>query len=114
MVSGAGRRTSACLGEPLPVHRSRLFVGAGRRVALARPILRRFWLQQRSTDCQAPLGALRDARIGCPPTRTKTGLVCDEGRIRSATQLLRSIGTSKLTSRSVPSATMLAWPRPGR
>src|SRR5262249_32019473 len=44
------------------------------------------------------------ARIGLPSTSTNTGLVWLDGRIRSATQLDRSTGTSKLTSRSLPSA----------
>jgi hypothetical protein len=46
----------------------------------------------------------RDARTGCPPTSANTGLLCDEGRIRAAIQLLRSIGTSNVSVRSVPSA----------
>ena len=49
---------------------------------------------------------LRDARIGLPPTSTKIGLVCDDGRMRSATQLLWSIFASKATGRSFPSATI--------
>ena len=51
--------------------------------------------------------ALRlEARIGVPSTSTNTGLVWDDGRMRIATQLLNSIGTSKATSRSSPSATI--------
>ena len=38
----------------------------------------------------------RDARIGLPATVTFTGLVCSCGNSRSATQLLRSMGTRKL------------------
>ena len=35
---------------------------------------------------------------------TKTGLVCEEGRMRSATQLLRSTWASNDTDRIAPSA----------
>ena len=47
----------------------------------------------------------RDARIGLPPTIAKIGLVCDEGRMRAAIQLLRSTATSKVSVRMLPSAT---------
>ena len=46
----------------------------------------------------------REARIVLPSTSIKTGLVCDEGRMRMATQLLRSIGMSKERSLILPSA----------
>jgi hypothetical protein len=47
----------------------------------------------------------RLARIGLPPTSTKTGLVWLEGRIRSATQLERSMRTpAKRAGRVTPSA----------
>src|SRR5947207_15119919 len=52
----------------------------------------------------------RDARIGLSPTITKIGLVCDEGRIRAAIQLLRSMATSNARSRGCPSATTLFDP----
>ena len=47
-----------------------------------------------------------DARIGFPPTSTKIGFVCDVGKIRNATQLLFSIGTSISKSTSFPSASI--------
>ena len=40
---------------------------------------------------------LRDARIGLSPTSTKIGLVCDEARMRSATQSCRVMGRSKVS-----------------
>src|SRR5947199_189041 len=44
------------------------------------------------------------ARIGLLSTRTNTGLVWLDGKMRRHTQLLVSIGTEKATSCSVPSA----------
>jgi hypothetical protein len=46
----------------------------------------------------------REARTGFPPTSTKIGLVCADGSILTATQLLFSIATSNATSRTCPSA----------
>jgi hypothetical protein len=65
---------------------------------------RSFCDQHCSTDFRHHSTLRRDARRGFPPTVTKTGFVCDEPRMRSATQLDRSIGTSKARSLSSPSA----------
>jgi len=63
-----------------------------------------FWLQQTSTPLRHHSALLRLARIGLLLTIAKIGLVCDEGRIRRATQLLWSMFTSNAISCSVPSA----------
>ena len=45
--------------------------------------------------------------MGFSSTSTKIGFVCDDGRMRRATQLLRSSFTSNVRSVSEPSATMV-------
>ena len=46
----------------------------------------------------------RDARTGFPPTSTNIGLVCADGSILTATQLLFAMAASNATSRICPSA----------
>ena len=45
--------------------------------------------------------------MGLPPTMTKSGLVWDDPKIRTATQLLRSTGTLKARRLTLPSATIV-------
>ncbi len=49
----------------------------------------------------------REARMGLPCTVTKTGLVCEEKRMRRATQLERSSLWVKVMGRIIPSASMI-------
>src|SRR6185312_12415956 len=59
--------------------------------------------QHWSTDLTHHSADFFEARIGLPSTTTNTGLVCDDGKTRSATQLDRSIGTSNETPTMLPS-----------
>ena len=70
-------------------------------------ILALFCVQHWFTALRHHSALRRDARIGLPSTMVNTGLVCDDGRMRAAIQLLRSSATSKVSVRSLPSATML-------
>src|ERR1035437_5936889 len=51
---------------------------------------RSFSAQHLSTPCRHHSALLLEARIGLSPTSTKIGFVCEEARMRSATQLLLS------------------------
>src|SRR5262249_9246992 len=70
--------------------------------------------QHWSTDLTHHSADFFDARIGLPSTTTNTGLVCDDGKTRSATQLDFWIGTSNETPSMLPSAvtSVLATGRP--
>src|ERR1035437_5936890 len=65
---------------------------------------RSFSAQHLSTPCRHHAALLLEARVGLSPTSTKIGFVCEEARMRSATQLLLSTRTSKETPRNCPSA----------
>jgi hypothetical protein len=69
-------------------------------------INRSFWLQHWSTESRHHCVLRFEVRTSLPSTTTHTGLVCELPNTRITTQLLRSIGTSKLTSLTSPSATI--------
>src|SRR5208283_3127915 len=69
---------------------------------------RSFCDQHRSTLFRHHSADFLEARIGLSTTTTKTGLVCEEGRTRSAIQLDFLTGTSKATSWKAPSASISA------
>src|SRR5262245_31415894 len=73
-----------------------------------------FWLQHWSTDLRHHSALFFEARMGLPPTVTKTGLVWELGRIRRATQLDFLMGSRKDTFSCFPSAliSFLAAGRP--
>ncbi len=67
-------------------------------------------VQHWSTAVKHHSALARSGRICLPFTIMKIGFVCDEGRIRAATQPLRAMGTSNSKSRTWPSATRFSAP----